>query len=152
MAARPFDAPLGAAGADTKRWRSLALIALANVLLWTTVLGWMLLPRGSESPVVSSPRALNAADSTVAHAPGSGGAPATARPKAYSSIDTQTLAAARAREDVLAGKRAPPEEEDKAQPVAAPSTAMAQPGPVPARARRRSISSPMIRQSVAGWS
>lgn len=133
MATRPYDTTIATGGGGANRWRLPAIVALASFLLWTTVLGAMLLLRWPDSASsVTSRDGLTAADSTVGFAPRSAGTTAAARPKAYSSIDTQTLAAARVREEVLAGKRVPPEEGEP-QAVAAPSAAQPAPTAQPPR-------------------
>jgi len=107
---------------EALRWRRVAAIALASALVWTALLGLMFAPRWPELPSFAAtarnqlPLAPLATSIERAENPQSEAAPAAGtgatesqpvRPKAYSSIDTQTLAAARAQGEILAGKRPP---------------------------------------------
>lgn len=179
MATLPHDAEIRI-GDDPRRWLWLAAIALVSVLVWTAVLGLALAPHWpdawslaaikqsrnakTQSKVpskVSQPDSIATALSTSSPDPSSRtphepGAPLNRRSVAYSSVDTRTLATAREREDVLAGKRPPPFEsapprvvgEVGAAQVAvdpAPSAAAALPTSVPrerAPAERRSSERP----------
>ena len=114
-------------GDDPRRWLWLGLCALGGVLVCTAVLGSVLAPRWpdawswsalktgwqarmqadvrSEPVQPDSPAPATLPTVTLATpVPAEPTAPPSVRPKAYSSVDTQTIAEARAHQNVPAGQ------------------------------------------------
>ena len=139
-------------GDDPRRWLWLGLCALGGVLVCTAILGRVLAPRWPDAwswsalatswharmqadvqsnPLQSEPTAPATVPNTRAtRMPGEPGAPPSLRTKAYSSVDTQTIAEARAQGNAPAGNRdaaasvppAPARENDEGTRVLAVST------------------------------
>lgn len=120
-------------GDDPRRWLWLGLCALGGVLACTAVLGSVLAPRWPDAwswsalttrwharvqadvdvrsgPEQSEPATPATAPNVTLATPMAGepGAPPSVRPKAYSSVDTQTIAEARAYGNVPAAQRSAP--------------------------------------------